>query len=130
MRFCIPVTALTSTAYWSASLAVNLAFDALEALARRSNGVALSRREIAQLLESETNESLLPREGFPIHVRSDRNGANESALELMRAPFPESQRAFLRQSDGKPTLSCRSKRRLPGFGAAMPIASRSAARTG
>lgn len=63
------------------------AFDALEGLARRSTGIALSRRELARIVEAETSQTLFSLGGFPVHVRSDRNAANESALEIDASAF-------------------------------------------
>jgi hypothetical protein len=66
---------------------VKAAFDALEALARRSSGVPLVRKELLDRLESETSSTLLVERAFPVHVRSDRNGDNEAALEIDASAF-------------------------------------------
>lgn len=66
---------------------LSAAFDALEALARRSTGVLIERREIIELLESETHETLVVDQAFPLHVRSDRNGEDGTALEIDASGF-------------------------------------------
>lgn len=66
---------------------VKAAFDALEALVRRSIGVPLSRRALIQLLESETGAKLVDERKCPVHVRADHNSANESALEIDASAF-------------------------------------------
>lgn len=66
---------------------VAAAFDVLEALVRRSVGSPLLRRELIQLLERESGETLIAEGAFPIHVRSDRNGVNEAAVEIDGSAF-------------------------------------------
>jgi hypothetical protein len=66
---------------------VAAAFAALEGLVRRSVGAPLARRELLRLLEDETSATLLGERAFPIHVRSNRSGQNEAALEIDASAF-------------------------------------------
>lgn len=61
---------------------IETAFEALSSLARRSLGVPLGRDTLIRLIEEAIGAALLPRTAFPIHVRSDRNELNESAIEI------------------------------------------------
>lgn len=66
---------------------VTAAFGALEGLVRRSIGTPLPRRKLIELLRGETSEALITERAFPVHVRSDRNGENVTALEIDASAF-------------------------------------------
>jgi hypothetical protein len=66
--------------------ALERAFAAVEALARRKKGALLSRAELLAVLTPELGQ-FEPASALPIHVRSDRNGADETALEIDASAF-------------------------------------------
>ena len=70
------------------------AFGSLEQLVHRSRGVPLTQQELLHLVETELNATLVPRRAFPLHIRSDRNGTNESALEVDASAFSGSSAGF------------------------------------
>lgn len=63
------------------------AFEALEALARRSIGAPLGRAILLRTIEDALGRSLPLPEGFPIQIRSDRNEVNERSLEIDASVF-------------------------------------------
>ncbi|WP_245436530.1 SAVED domain-containing protein [Mesorhizobium tamadayense] len=66
---------------------VGEAFEALSALARRSIGAPLGGDVLVKTIEDALGKSLpLPR-SFPLHVRSDRNEADERCLEIDASAF-------------------------------------------
>lgn len=66
---------------------VEAAFDALSALARRSIGVMLPRGALVDILERELSAPLPRAGGVFVHVRSDRNAAEEDAIEIDASAF-------------------------------------------
>lgn len=62
-------------------------FDALELLLRRSKGTPIPHHKIARLVEEHAGEQVASCRAVPLHVRSDRNGANETALEIDASIF-------------------------------------------
>ncbi len=71
----------------SPSRRVAEAFEALSALARRSIGVPLGRALLRQTIEDALERPLPLSRSFPLHVRSDRNEANERSLEIDASAF-------------------------------------------
>ncbi|MBS0234172.1 MAG: SAVED domain-containing protein [Proteobacteria bacterium] len=72
------------------------AFEALSGLARKSQGVPLRRDVLIGQIESALGQALFTNPVPRIHVRSDRNEVDETALEIDAsafsggsAPFPE-----------------------------------------
>ncbi|MCW2359815.1 MULTISPECIES: SAVED domain-containing protein [Bradyrhizobium] len=57
-------------------------FEALSGLARRSIGLPLGRAVLLQTIEEGLGRRLPLPQSFPLHVRSDRNEANERSLEI------------------------------------------------
>ena len=75
---------------------VDRAFTSLCDLASRKRGQGIGRAELLQTLETAVEESLGLSSTMAVHVRSDRNGADETALEIDASgfsgagtPFPE-----------------------------------------
>ena len=62
------------------------AFDALEKLGRGSMGKMLERKELLLTIETALSSSLTSGV-FPVHIRSDRTGSNETALEIDASAF-------------------------------------------
>jgi len=73
---------------------IEVAFEALSSLARRSLGVPLGRNTLTKLIEEAFGSALLPRAAFPIHIRSDHNQLNEAALEINASSFSGGSSAF------------------------------------
>lgn len=63
------------------------AFEALSALAARSIGIPLGRAELLRTVEGAMAQPLPLPASFPLHVRSDRNEADETALEIDASAF-------------------------------------------
>ncbi|MDT9600436.1 SAVED domain-containing protein [Sphingosinicella rhizophila] len=75
------------------------AFEGLSALAGRSVGTPISRAELRRTAEGGLGQPLPLPASFPLHIRSDRNEADETALEIDAslfsggaASFPASER--------------------------------------
>jgi hypothetical protein len=66
---------------------IDNAFEALSALAARSIGVPLGRAELLLAMESAIGQPFPLPVSFPLHVRSDRNEAEETALEIDASAF-------------------------------------------
>ena len=62
-------------------------FEALSGLAARSIGAPISRVELLRTLEGALSQKLPLPASFPLHVRSDRNEADETALEIDASAF-------------------------------------------
>lgn len=62
-------------------------FEALSGLATRSLGSSMSRGELLLTLEGALSQRLPLPTSFPLHVRSDRNEADETALEIDASAF-------------------------------------------
>ena len=62
-------------------------FDALSGLARRTIGTPLARGDLIKVIETELGQPLPLPAAFPLHVRSDRNETNETALEIDASAF-------------------------------------------
>jgi hypothetical protein len=78
---------------------ISEAFEALSALAARSVGTPISRRELLRTIEGGLGQPLPLPARFPLHIRSDRNETDETALEIDAsmfsggaAPFPVPER--------------------------------------
>lgn len=69
-------------------------FEALSGLVARSIGAPISRFELLRALESGLSERLPLPASFPLHVRSDRNKADETALEIDASAFSGGSVAF------------------------------------
>ena len=74
---------------------IRAAFERLETLSRRSNGIPLGRAQLVAAIKDGLGRPLPFPAAFPLHVRSDRNEANPAALEIdasgfsgVRTPFP------------------------------------------
>ncbi len=63
------------------------AFDSVCTYVRDNKGKPLERAQLLRLLESALSLTLVRSGLFPIHLRSDRNGSDESALEIDAAAF-------------------------------------------
>jgi len=63
------------------------AFEALSGLAARSIGVSLARVELTHTLEDALGHPLPRPASFPLHIRSDRNEVDETALEIDASAF-------------------------------------------
>jgi hypothetical protein len=63
------------------------AFEALSALGRRSIGVPLGRAVLLRTIEEVLGKPLPLPQNFPLHIRSDRNDANERSLEIDASAF-------------------------------------------
>ncbi|MDH3659428.1 MAG: SAVED domain-containing protein [Alphaproteobacteria bacterium] len=63
------------------------AFDALSNLGHRSIGVPLPRQTLIQTIENRLGRPLAPPSSFPLRIRSDRNGSDETALEVDASAF-------------------------------------------
>lgn len=63
------------------------AFEALSGLARRSIRMPLGRAILLQTIEDALGRQLPLPQSFPLHVRSDRNEANERSLEIDASGF-------------------------------------------
>jgi hypothetical protein len=66
---------------------VSEAFEALSGLAARSVGTPISRTELLRTVEGGLGQPLPLPAGFPLHIRSDRNEADETALEIDASMF-------------------------------------------
>jgi len=66
---------------------IRAAFDASFALATSQRGGMLSRAELVQVLESGLGVPLGLPAGLPLHIRSDRTGPEENALEIDASAF-------------------------------------------
>lgn len=62
-------------------------FEALSGLAARSIGSPINRAELLRTLEGALGQRLPLAASFPLHVRSDRNEADETALEIDASAF-------------------------------------------
>ena len=76
---------------------VTEAFEALSTLARRSIGAPLGRALLLQTIEEVLGKPLPLPQSFPLHIRSDRNEANESSLEIDASAFSSREGGFPRQ---------------------------------
>lgn len=63
------------------------AFEALSSLARHSLGAPLGRADLIRTLEQALGKPLPLPQACPLHIRSDRNEADETALELDASRF-------------------------------------------
>jgi hypothetical protein len=75
------------------------AFEALSALARRSAGAPLGRATLRQTIEDALERPLPLPQSFPLHIRSDRNEANERSLEIDASAFSGRDGAFPSQME-------------------------------
>ena len=66
---------------------IEAAFDALSGLAMRSIGHPLARAELERTIAAALGEPFPPALGFPLHIRSDRNEADETSLEIDASAF-------------------------------------------
>ena len=66
---------------------VESAFDALASLARRRLRAPLTRRELEEVLQEHLEQELPLRSAFPLHVRSDRNDPDPTALQIDAKAF-------------------------------------------
>lgn len=66
---------------------ITSAFDALDSYVRANVGKSLPRARILEVLESELSIALIPARTLALHVRSDRNGTDESVLEIDASRF-------------------------------------------
>ncbi len=73
---------------------VEQAFEALGALARRNIGAPLSRAVLASILSTELGQALPLPKSFPLHIRSDRNEVDETALEIDASAFSGGSRPY------------------------------------
>lgn len=62
-------------------------FDAVSGLARQNLGVPLRREVLIGLIEEALGQPLFQSRSFPLHVRSDRNEVDETALEIDASAF-------------------------------------------
>ncbi len=70
-----------------AAKATGAIFDALSTHAQKKRGAPLRRAELIAHIEQALGQPLLASHAFPIHVRSDRNGSDERALEIDASEF-------------------------------------------
>lgn len=63
------------------------AFEALSGIAARSIGAPISRAELLRTAEGALGQRLPLPTSFPLHIRSDRNEADETALEIDASAF-------------------------------------------
>ena len=63
------------------------AFDALASLARRTLRAPLTRRQLEEVLQEQLEQELPLRGAFPLHVRSDRNEPDPTALQIDAKAF-------------------------------------------
>lgn len=73
---------------------IEAAFEDLSSLARRSLGVPLGRDALSRLIEGAIGQPLFHRAAFAIHVRSDRNEVNDTALEIDASGFSGGPKPF------------------------------------
>ena len=101
---------------------IEQAFEALSGLARKSLGVPLKRDVLVGLIEAALGQALLPNPVPRIHVRSDRNEVDETALEIDASAFSGGPVAHSpRRHDGRTNLSPRWTTPPDGCGrAALP----------
>jgi hypothetical protein len=66
---------------------VAAAFDDLAAFIRQSPGVLLDRDTLVRRIEASVGAPLFSSPAFPLHIRSDRNGSDERALEIDARAF-------------------------------------------
>ena len=66
---------------------VESAFDALASLAHRKLRAPLTRRELEKVLQKHLEQELPLRGAFPLHVRSDRNEPDPTALQIDAKAF-------------------------------------------
>lgn len=69
-------------------------FDALSELIRCSIGTPLSRKNLISLIETNLTQSLFQNTLFRMHVRSDRNAADEAAWEFDASSFSGKENPF------------------------------------
>lgn len=69
-------------------------FEALSGLARKSLGIPLSRDVLIGQIEAALGQALFPNAVPRIHVRSDRNEVDETALEIDASAFSGGSAAF------------------------------------
>lgn len=70
------------------------AFEALSGLARKSLGVPLKRDVLIGQIEADLGQALFPSAAPRIHVRSDRNEVDETAIEIDASAFSGGSVAF------------------------------------
>lgn len=63
------------------------AFDAVSSLARKSLGVPLKRDVLIGVLGNKLGQPLFQSHALPLHIRSDRNEVDETALEIDASGF-------------------------------------------
>ncbi|MDY6867660.1 MAG: SAVED domain-containing protein [Chloroflexota bacterium] len=80
------------------------AFEAISELARRSLGIPLKRKGLIDLIEEKIGKTLFHNSTFPIHIRSDRNEANENALEIDASTFSGGERGFPNEENWRERL--------------------------
>lgn len=73
---------------------IEQAFEALSGLARKSLGVPLRRDVLIGQIEAALGQALFPNPVPRIHVRSDRNEVDETALEIDASAFSGGSAAF------------------------------------
>jgi hypothetical protein len=73
---------------------IEQAFEALSGLVRKSLGVPLNRDVFIGLIEAALGQALFPNPVPRIHVRSDRNEVDETALEIDASAFSGGSVAF------------------------------------
>ena len=66
---------------------IKAAFEALENLVRRSTGIPIGRAALVSAVEEGLGGPLPLPKVFPLHVRSDRNEVDDTALEIDAASF-------------------------------------------
>ena len=62
-------------------------FEALSTLVQQKRGTPLRRAELVHVIEQHLGYPLFPTKALPLHVRSDRNGADERAFEIDASEF-------------------------------------------
>jgi SMODS-associated and fused to various effectors sensor domain len=73
---------------------IEQAFEALGALARRNIGTPLARGDLIKVMEVEFGQILPRPAAFPLHIRSDRNERDETALEIDASEFSGGTKSF------------------------------------
>ncbi len=80
------------------------AFEALENLVRRSTGIPIERTALVEAVEKGLGASLPLPSVFRLHVRSDRNETDDTALEIDAAAFSGGAMPFPPPPTWKPEL--------------------------
>jgi hypothetical protein len=69
-------------------------FDTLSGLGQKKRGAPLRRAELIAHIEQALGQPLFASQALPVHVRSDRNGSDERALEIDASEFSGSGGVF------------------------------------